>query len=82
MLVPVNNFLFYSLYDRFSWTKNGLPLTIGGRITKSPTQGTLRFDPIKSEDDGYYRCLADNDHGTALSYDVLLKPACMLMILY
>ena len=57
---------------QFIWTKNGLSVSSSHiEVTSTDTDSTLRFKPIKAEDEGEYACLVKNPVGSASHSAVL-----------
>lgn len=54
--------------DRYEWTKNGLPLDLNNpNIVRDQNVGTITITVQDARDEGYYRCLATNTWGKAVS---------------
>lgn len=69
--LPLPEYLFYK-------DGSATPVESSGRITADKTSGTIRFHPLKKEDDGKYVCRAYNDVGNVTStgeITVLVKPS-------
>ena len=50
----------------FSWFKDGNPLTVSHiDISRTKFGSTLTFDPIKTEDEGEYKCVVTNSVGSS-----------------
>ncbi|XP_054077069.1 hemicentin-2 isoform X2 [Rissa tridactyla] len=46
------------------WSKDGVPVPVGGRL-RQLRNGSLAIRTVGSTDAGHYRCVAENDAGTA-----------------
>ncbi|XP_069729285.1 hemicentin-2 [Phaenicophaeus curvirostris] len=46
------------------WSKDGVPVAAGGRLQQLQN-GSLTIRAVRSTDAGHYRCVAENDAGTA-----------------
>uniref|UniRef100_T1J165 Neuroglian n=1 Tax=Strigamia maritima TaxID=126957 RepID=T1J165_STRMM len=60
----------------YKWTKDGQPFqwqAYDSRIIQQIDRGTLVMMNLTDEDEGYYQCLAENEHGTALSNGVFVR---------
>ncbi|XP_066543240.1 neuronal cell adhesion molecule a isoform X12 [Amia ocellicauda] len=66
-------------HPSFSWTRDGTHFDIDKdpRVTMKPSSGTLVIDIIsggKAESyEGVYQCTARNEHGTALSNNIIIR---------
>ncbi|XP_037271064.2 contactin [Rhipicephalus microplus] len=58
-------------YPEFTWRKNGYTFALGGR-TQMLSNGYLRIDPVRREDEGNYTCVVKNQYGTASSTGALV----------
>ncbi|XP_050359620.1 hemolin-like [Nymphalis io] len=58
---------------KYSWLKNGKPLTPNADVIQSSNDGTLIFKKPAKSDEGQYQCLAQTDLGTASSRTVNVK---------
>uniref|UniRef100_T1JDB9 Neuronal cell adhesion molecule n=1 Tax=Strigamia maritima TaxID=126957 RepID=T1JDB9_STRMM len=60
----------------YKWTKSGQPFqwqAYDARISQQQGRGTLVVTNPTDVDEGYYQCLAENEHGTALSNGVFVR---------
>ncbi|XP_053541750.1 neuronal cell adhesion molecule a isoform X11 [Ictalurus punctatus] len=66
-------------HPSFSWTKNGIHFDVDkdSKVTMKPHSGTLVIDISgveRAEDyEGVYQCTARNEHGTALSNNIVIR---------
>ena len=60
----------------FSWTVNGSPVTVGGRISLSQDDKQLTITNLTREDSGQYRCVATNSVGIVTSNAATLNVQC------
>lgn len=64
----------YYLY-RYTWTRNDLDFVPAGsddKIVQQQGEGTLTFNFPEKQHEGFYKCFATNDFGTAVSGTVQL----------
>ena len=54
-------------FNRYSWTKDGSPLTVNMPHGYLGPNGRVLIISATTSDEGYYQCVAQNPHGTALS---------------
>ena len=62
----------------FSWTRNGTHFDIekDSKVTMKPSSGTLVIDISGEKAEAYegtYQCTAHNDHGTAVSNNIVIR---------
>ncbi|XP_046715112.1 neuronal cell adhesion molecule a isoform X16 [Silurus meridionalis] len=74
-------------HPSFSWTKDGIHFDVekDSKVTMKPHSGTLVIDISggeRAEDyEGVYQCTARNEHGTALSNNIIIRQSLMLTII-
>ncbi|XP_030197710.1 neuronal cell adhesion molecule a isoform X10 [Gadus morhua] len=65
-------------HPSFSWTRNGshFDVDVDSKVLMKPGSGTLVIDISGEKAEAYeatYQCLAHNEHGTALSNDIVVR---------
>uniref|UniRef100_A0AAY4EIJ2 Neuronal cell adhesion molecule a n=1 Tax=Denticeps clupeoides TaxID=299321 RepID=A0AAY4EIJ2_9TELE len=74
-------------HPSFSWTRNGshFDLDKDPKVTMKPSSGTLVID-ISGEKaeayEGVYQCTARNEHGTAVSNDIVIRQSRKILITF
>lgn len=67
-----------SPYNSFSWTRNGTHFDVekDSKVVMKPGSGTLVIDISGEKAEAYegtYQCTAHNEHGTALSNQIVIR---------
>ncbi|XP_058883464.1 neuronal cell adhesion molecule-like isoform X17 [Acipenser ruthenus] len=70
----------------FSWTRNGTHFDIekDARVTMKPNSGTLLIDITGGKVEAYegvYQCTARNEHGTAISNNIVIRQSNIFLII-
>nr|AJG03076.1 hemolin [Ectropis obliqua] len=60
---------------KYSWLKNGKPLSLSSDVTQRKNEGTLEFRKPTAADEGSYQCSAETEHGVATARPISFRRA-------